>query len=153
MRGVDGKWIIGIKDCVWDHNHQCTPEGFSQYAQNRTIPEWEPIWDELRLMFKCGGVKIRMYEYIRDHTQYKVTMSDVHNMVSKIRAETEMNDDVGVADWLLSFQQRNAGNCVGVVETAAKKTGVISIASNHQRVMFDRFPEILLMDCTHKTNK
>jgi hypothetical protein len=38
-------------------------------------------------------------------------------------------------------------------ETALMKTGVISITTKHMRGMFERFGELILIDCTHKTNK
>ena len=156
VRPPDGSdtWILAVKNAQWGHNHRVSADVYAQYSQNRQIPEWEHIWNDLRLMFRCGGKTIRMWEYIRDHSQYKVTMQDVHNIVAKIRAEYRgKSDDVAVADWLMGYQMRHPGNCVGVVETAKAETGVICWSSNHMRVMFDRFPEVLLMDCTHKTNK
>ena len=154
MRTPDGSgWFLGIKNATWGHNHKCNSDVWSQYPENRAIPEWEPIWDNLRLMVDVGGKSVRIYEYIRDHTQYKVKMSDVHNLLSKLRHEKEGDDDVAVADYLMRFQQRHPGNCVGVDENARGLTGVLSMASNHMRTIFDRFPEMLLIDCTHKTNK
>ncbi|KAG2872237.1 hypothetical protein PC116_g18011 [Phytophthora cactorum] len=31
--------------------------------------------------------------------------------------------------------------------------GVISVTMAHMRAIYDNFPEVLQMDCTHKTNK
>ena len=155
-RDPDGsrRWVVQVKCPFWYHNHDVSAASFLQHPDQRKIPEWEPIMDDLRLMLRCGGKVIRIYEFIRDTTQYPLKMTDVHNLVAKLRAEKRGgSDDVAVADWLMKFQLEDDANCVGVFETPKSETGVISWASTHQRAMFDRFPEVLLVDCTHKTNK
>ena len=148
-----GQWVVVGKCGFWEHNHPVNLATHALHPKSRKIPEWEPILDDLRLMLRCGGKLVRIYEYIRDQTHYQVRMTDVHNLVAKLRAEsTGGNDDVAVADWLMRFKSEHVGNCVSVTETAAGHTGVLSFARNHQRVIFDRFPELLMFDCTHKTN-
>ncbi|ETK81203.1 hypothetical protein L915_13284, partial [Phytophthora nicotianae] len=44
-------------------------------------------------------------------------------------------------------------NVSSVHESARGNTGVISITTGHMRAMVESFPEVLQMDCTHKTNK
>lgn len=149
-----GDWVIVVKNGVFQHNHEVNEVTALQYPMNRRIPEWEPVLDDLRLMLRMGGKTVRMYEYIRDSTQYKVRMSDVHNLVARLRSEVRGgDDDVAVADFLMKFQLEHDGNCAAVNETSTGESGVISWTTNHQRVLFDRFPELLLLDCTHKTNK
>lgn len=42
---------------------------------------------------------------------------------------------------------------LSVDETDADETGVISMATRHMRETFERFGKLLLVDCTHKTNR
>ena len=150
----DHPWVIQVRCGFWEHNHPVSLEVYRQHRDSRKIPEWEPVLDDLRLMLRCRGKTVRIYEYIRDKTQYQVKMSDVHNLVVKLRAEERgACDDVAVSDFLLKFQMEHEGNCAAVNETAEGNSGVISFTTHLQRVIFDRFPELLLVDCTHKTNK
>lgn len=54
---------------------------------------------------------------------------------------------------ILDFNQESPANVATVNESAHGDTGVISFSSEHMRAMQDSFPEVLQMDCTHKTNK
>ncbi|OWZ17458.1 hypothetical protein PHMEG_0008598 [Phytophthora megakarya] len=40
-----------------------------------------------------------------------------------------------------------------VTETEAGETEVISLATAHMRLIFGRFSELLLVDCSHKRNR
>lgn len=44
-------------------------------------------------------------------------------------------------------------NVTSVHENEHGGTGVISFTSGHMRAMLDSFPEVIQMDCTHKTNQ
>ncbi|KAG6948806.1 hypothetical protein JG688_00014938, partial [Phytophthora aleatoria] len=53
---------------------------------------------------------------------------------------------------LVDFNFSADGNVVCIDESSRGQTAVVSISSQHMRKMYQRFPELLLMDCTHKTN-
>jgi hypothetical protein len=40
-----------------------------------------------------------------------------------------------------------------VDENASGHSAVVTISSQHMRKLYRRFPEIFLVDCTHKTNR
>ncbi|OWY97446.1 hypothetical protein PHMEG_00032016 [Phytophthora megakarya] len=64
----------------------------------------------------------------------------------------EADDDVAVAEFWLAFEGQDPGNMVSIDETSLGETGAISLTSSHMRRLFIRFPEKVLIDCTHKTN-
>ena len=81
-------------------------------------------------------------------------MKDVHNLIAGIKAEERgSSDDIDVADLLVDFTTKDEDNAVSVDATSTGETGVISLTSAHMRHLFDRFPELLLVDSTHKTNR
>ncbi|KAG6950399.1 hypothetical protein JG688_00014170 [Phytophthora aleatoria] len=43
--------------------------------------------ENVRLTFRVGGKCLSIYEYIRNHSVYKVTMQDVHNLVARIHGD------------------------------------------------------------------
>lgn len=68
-------------------------------------------------------------------------------------AGNELSDEDQVAELLVNFNLQAEGNVSTVNENARGQTAVISISSQHMRKLYHRFPELLLIDCTHKTNR
>lgn len=54
---------------------------------------------------------------------------------------------------LVNFNMAADGNVASVDENSQGQTAVISISTQHMRKLYARFPELLLVDCTHKTNR
>jgi hypothetical protein len=63
----------------------------------------------------------------------------------------ELSDEDQVAELLVNFNLHAEGNVSTVNENSQGQTAVISISSQHMRKLYHRFPELLLIDCTHKT--
>ncbi|KAE8959989.1 hypothetical protein PF011_g30246 [Phytophthora fragariae] len=54
---------------------------------------------------------------------------------------------------IINFNLESPMNVTSVHENERGGTGVISFTSGHMRAMLDSFPEVIQMDCTHKTNQ
>ncbi|EGZ06465.1 hypothetical protein PHYSODRAFT_531952, partial [Phytophthora sojae] len=54
---------------------------------------------------------------------------------------------------LVSFNMQAEGNVATVNENNRGQTTVLSISSELMRKHYSRFPELLLVECTHKTNR
>ncbi|EEY58819.1 SUMO protease, putative [Phytophthora infestans T30-4] len=93
------------------------------------------------------------YEYLLDKGE-SLVKKDVDNIVQRVKAEFRggRDDDDTCAQALTEFAAMD-GNVATVDETDAGHSGVMSMTSRHQRDMTVRFPELLLVDCTHKTNR
>jgi hypothetical protein len=63
------------------------------------------------------------------------------------------DDDTACLALLSEFTASHDNNSVSVDETSHHETGVISMTSAFMTEMMSRFDEILLVDCTHKTNR
>ncbi|POM72917.1 Secreted protein [Phytophthora palmivora] len=75
-------------------------------------------------------------------------------MISKIKScGGSLSDEDLVAELLVNFELEALGNVAAIDENAKGQTAVISVSSQHMRKLYKRFPEILLADCTHKTNR
>ncbi|DBA04795.1 TPA: hypothetical protein N0F65_004432 [Lagenidium giganteum] len=76
---------------------------------------------------------------------------------SRTRRESKNEADAGVTEndrmvrRLTKFQDPSTENVVSINENSTGDTAVISISSEHMRSVFARFPELLLVDCTHQT--
>ena len=77
-------------------------------------------------------------------------MKDVHNLIARLRAAKEdLSDDALVAQDLLGLVLADSRNMVAVHEN----TNGFSGATARMRSLFARYPELLMLDCTHKTNR
>ncbi|KAG3133613.1 hypothetical protein PC110_g4261 [Phytophthora cactorum] len=137
------------------HNHSLSREVYDNYSHNRQVPMKEPIVEDLHLMVKASGKCLRIYEYIRDHSAYRVTRRDVTNLMVTIRSvlRGEVDDDLAVDKFLLDIEQDDPGIVTSVNDTSTGEAGAVSPTTSHMRRLFVRFPEILLVDCSHKTNR
>ncbi|KAG6953261.1 hypothetical protein JG687_00012492, partial [Phytophthora cactorum] len=86
-------------------------EVYDNYSHNRQVPMKEPIVEDLHLMVKASGKCLRIYEYIRDHSAYRVTRRDVTNLMVTIRSvlRGEVDDDLAVDKFLLDIEQDDPG--------------------------------------------
>ncbi|KAG2810534.1 hypothetical protein PC112_g16019 [Phytophthora cactorum] len=93
------------------HNHSLSREVYDNYSHNRQVPMKEPIVEDLHLMVKASGKCLRIYEYIRDHSAYRVTRRDVTNLMVTIRSvlRGEVDDDLAVDKFLLDIEQDDPG--------------------------------------------
>ncbi|KAF1790137.1 hypothetical protein GQ600_13073 [Phytophthora cactorum] len=143
-----GKWVVEVKTPIYTHNHALSEVVYENYPQNRHVPMCEPLVEVLRLMVRAGGKGFRIYEYIRDHSSYKVTKQDVSNLLVKIRKELrgEAVDDLAVAEFLVEFGEEDKDNVISVDDTSSGETGAISLTTGRMRTVFAKFPELLLVD-------
>jgi hypothetical protein len=83
-----------------------------------------------------------------------LTLRDAQNMVQAYKNEVKLEDDDAACLAELSmFTAEDERNLVSVDETSHNETGVISLTSASMSGMASRFGEMLLVDCTHKTNR
>ena len=151
---ADGSWKVGVHSVRDAHNHVLSEEIYKNYCERRVVPVSDPIVDDVRLMLRAGGRPGRIYEYLRQNSGRPVVMKDVHNLISKLRrGKEQLSDDALVADELLTVVLEDEKNVVAVHENEAGYSGVISIATSRMRSLFARYPELVLLDCTHKTNR
>ncbi|ETN19105.1 hypothetical protein PPTG_04512 [Phytophthora nicotianae INRA-310] len=141
----DGSWGIVLESEVFCHNHQVSPEIYQHYPGIRQVSTQSPLVPGVELLMDSQARTSSIYEYIRDNSEHRDTMTDVRNMVDRLRSS--------VAETIVNFNMESPQNVSSVYQSARGNTGVISITTGHMRSMLGSFPEILQMDCTHKTNK
>ncbi|KAF1774277.1 hypothetical protein GQ600_25834 [Phytophthora cactorum] len=73
--------------------------------------------------------------------------------LSSTDTDNKLTDEDEVAELLVECNLAAEGNVASVEENSRGQSAVVSINSQHMRKMYQRFPELLLVDCTHKTNR
>lgn len=146
------EWLLKVKNGVYKHNHKLGPEEYKTYSSNRGVQN-EDVATEMRTMIRHGCRRAKIYEYLLEQGE-NVIQKDVDHMVQAFKA-ANMQDvtDADACSVRLAEFAANDGNTVTVDETKNTETGVINLSSRHMRSLFSRFPELLLVDCTHKTNR
>jgi hypothetical protein len=83
-----------------------------------------------------------------------VVQVDVDNMMRAHSALITGGDDKeATAREPAAFAAMDPENISSVADTEAGETGVISLATAYMRRVFSRFSELLLVDCSDKTNR
>ncbi|KAG3250588.1 hypothetical protein PI124_g4756 [Phytophthora idaei] len=119
---VKGAWNVEIRHPFYTHNHSLSREVYDNYSHNRQVPMTEPIVEDLHLMVKASGKSLRIYEYIRDHSAYRITRRDVTNLMVTIRSvlRGEMDDDLAVDEFLLDIEQDDPAYVAGLSKSTPR---------------------------------
>ncbi|OWZ16380.1 LOW QUALITY PROTEIN: hypothetical protein PHMEG_0009835 [Phytophthora megakarya] len=103
-------------------------------------------------MLSVGGKRSRIYDYLLDLDQ-NVVQVDVDNFMRAHASSITGGDDNEVTVRELAvFAAKDPENVSSVADTEAGETGVTSLDLAHMRRVYSRFSELLLVDCSHKTN-
>ena len=82
-------------------------------------------------------------------------MDDLHKLISGIKKERRngYTEDELIMNVLESFVADNEFNACTVNPNSSGVIDCISLTTKNMKLFFNEFPEIVLMDSTHKTNK
>ncbi|KAG3048724.1 hypothetical protein PC121_g19310 [Phytophthora cactorum] len=150
----DGSWGIVMKCEVYCHNHRVSEDIYRSHPGIRQVPANSRLMSGIELLVEAQAGTTSVFNYIRENSNHRVTMDDVHNLLRRMRQQgAELSDDDAVAEMIVDFNRKSSANVSSVHESARGDSGVISFTSGHMRAMLDNFPEMIQMDCTHKTNQ
>lgn len=147
-----GRWRLVVKNGLFFHNHPVTPDTFGSYPMSRGIkcPVNEARVDS---MIAVGAKRSRVYDFLLSQGE-NVIAKDVENMISKHSSRiASTDDDELTAIKVAKFMAENKANASTITPTESGHTGVISLTTRLMRTLYARFPELLLVDFTHKINR
>ncbi|ETL39340.1 hypothetical protein L916_09311 [Phytophthora nicotianae] len=143
---------LQVKNGIFSHNHQVSPAAFATYPTSRGV--FDPlVGARVQGMLEAGAKRSRIYDYLLEHDE-NVIQADVDNLVREHSSTgTKVDDNEAIAREIALFAAADPENLASVADTDCGDTGVISMASGHMRSVYARFSELLLVDCSHKTNR
>jgi hypothetical protein len=104
-------------------------------------------------MLNARVKRSKIYDFLLAQGE-NVIKPDVDNMVAGHRTRVSTADDnEATAIQLAEFAVEDRKNLVTVDESHRGHSAVISITTVLMRTTYARFPQLLLVDCTHKTNR
>ncbi|KAE9104892.1 hypothetical protein PF010_g13220 [Phytophthora fragariae] len=147
-----GAYGIQVKDGRFVHNHEVSDASFATYPSSRGVVN-PLVGARVEGMLAVGAKRSKIYDYLLEHDQ-NVIQVDVDNMVREHASSISMADDNdATAREIAAFSAADPENVSSVAETPAGETGVLSLATAHMRRIYGRFSELLLVDCSHMTNR
>lgn len=147
----DGKWRLEPRGTTYRHNHQVSQATLKTYPSERGIADPNNS-TAVQTLFSANTKRTAIYNFLVDYGE-NVTPKDVDNLVTRYKLRTALgNDNDGVAELVARFSAQDPFNMATVNESDHGHTGVISFTSALMRATYSRFPELVLVDCTHKTN-
>lgn len=131
---------------TFDHNHP--PQSISLIAHSLARKRSRNV--EIALEIKAGVPARTIVQHIVSPSSL-TTARDVYNETARFRRQQlgGRPPHIALLDKLAEGGYEYAVN----VDDANKLTGLLIIDGEHSITMLKRFPEILVMDCTYKTNK
>jgi hypothetical protein len=147
-----GNWKLLVKLGCFKHNHSLGDKEYATYPTSRGIQDTS-VASNVEIMVQSGAKRSTIMDYLLAKGE-NVIARDVDNLVDgERRREANYDDDEATSRLLVAFKHDDDGNIASVDETDAGQTGVISFSTRRMRETVARFPEMLLVDCTHKTNR
>ncbi|KAE9294079.1 hypothetical protein PR003_g24350 [Phytophthora rubi] len=143
---------LRVKNGCFLHNHPVSKAAYKTNPSSRGVKN--PLIEaRVEGMQAVGARRSRIYDYLLAHDQ-NVIQSDVDNMVREHASSVAtVDDNETTAQEVALFPAADPENVSSIAETVAGETGVISLVTAHMRRMYGRFSELLLVDCSHKTNR
>ncbi|KAE8986750.1 hypothetical protein PR001_g22509 [Phytophthora rubi] len=143
---------LRVKNGCFLHNHPVSKAAYKTNPSSRGVKN--PLIEaRVEGMQAVGARRSRIYDYLLAHDQ-NVIQSDVDNMVREHASSVAtVDDNETTTQEVALFPAADPENVSSIAETVAGETGVISLVTAHMRRMYGRFSELLLVDCSHKTNR
>jgi hypothetical protein len=152
VQKAGGGWQLEVMHGLFKHNHSIDADTFGSYPSSRGIKDPDTA-QRVQDMIQTHTKRSEIYDFLLRHGE-NVVKRDVDNLIAKYRSRvTTSNDGDVTAAFIAEFTQMSPDNVVTVDETSTGETGVISLTTGHMRSLYARFPELILVDCTHQTNR
>ena len=95
-------------------------------------------------------------KYVKEMIEKKfgkyVTLKDVHNTRLKSKSRAGRRDEQLLLEELESILNTDTSSCGGIVVNEEDTLEVLFYQSGHMKQLFQKFPEILLVDATYNVN-
>ena len=141
-----------VRECNLEHNHRIGPDVSIHYPSNRKLTEEQnaAINEVLSLQPKAKYVK----EMIENKFGKFVTLKDVHNLKTRMKSKSRggCRDEQLLLEELENVLSKDTLACGGVVINEEDTLEVLFYQSGHMKQLFQKFPEILLVDATYNVN-
>jgi hypothetical protein len=152
VQDEQGNWRLAVKMSTNYHTHSVGPVVYSAYPVARGIQDPASLQRASNMVADKARPNA-IYDMLLEEGE-NVNKRDVENFIASHKTRLGRRDDNEATARLLDdLMVQDPDAVITVDETPLMETDVISTTTKHMREMFERFGEMILVDCTHKTNK
>eukprot|EP00644_Phytophthora_capsici_P014652 jgi/Phyca11/124708/e_gw1.54.347.1 len=152
-RNANNEWKV---HATWhgSHNHLRGERLYQYYAENRRIKDPE-VLRQIADMKSAGADAKGILDYLRRNTGKKTQLRDVHNTLAKLNRErrASASDEQRTEALLREFCLISGNSACMFSNDGTRVIDVVCIQSARQKRLFRAFPEVILVDTTHCTNR
>ena len=150
---TDGQGLL-MTQFVNQHNHDTSEEEFRLNIKQRKVDS--DTEKEIAKMIGLNANRKMVQSHFPEKTGKAILMSDIHNIAKRAKtdapdeAQMSFNEVQGLAEWLKSTYPSMVAHFVK--NDSDTTISGIFLQDPQMKSSFSRFPEVLLVDATHKTN-
>ncbi|ETP22554.1 hypothetical protein F441_04164, partial [Phytophthora nicotianae CJ01A1] len=96
---------------VYAHNHRVSEDINRFYPGIRQVPADSPLIPDIELLVEAEAGTTSVYNYIRENTNHRVTMDDVHNLLRRLLKQSKCLDMREVEVFLKKLPKDRALYC------------------------------------------
>ncbi|KAE9330570.1 hypothetical protein PR003_g15283 [Phytophthora rubi] len=152
-RDVKGVWKVYVS---WSgsHNHLRSAELYRYYSENRRITD-PGVLLVVQKMDKAGSSAKGILQHLHEETGKSMELRDVHNLIASIKRECRggKTDEERSVELLREFCQTNGNSAVISMNNSSGLVHAVCFQTARQKRLFKAFPEVIMVDTTHGTNK
>ena len=142
-----------LKHCTLEHSHRISSEIMKHYASNRklSIQQQQELDEVLQLRPNNKQLK----DYIQTKYKKLVTLKDIQNLkllMKKMKAGGRRDEQI-LIDSLEDALEKDTGAKGGITVNENNEIATMSYQSGQMSALFEKFPEILLVDGTYNVNR
>ena len=136
------------------HSHEISKEIYEDYPEVRKTKN-KSMLKTVEAMHAHGTPRKGILEYMTKNSTIAPTMKDVHNLLAQMKKARygEFPSVEARVKLFLSDFCAVTGNVGRVFADDQNTVKCVTMQTAHMRTMFDQFPEVILIDATHNTNK
>ena len=142
-----------VQKCNFEYNHRIGPNIMAHYSSSRRLSDGEQA--EVKDMLTLGPKVKLLKQHLMHKFQKQITLKDIQNVRGKLKNEDRKgrNDAQVIVDHLDEELQKDSGAKGGVLVNEMNQLSVVYFCSSQMRELFEKFPEIVLIDGTYNVNK
>ena len=147
---ADGQQLM-VTHYVNTHNHDVTSEEYQMNPAVRKLTH--EAQEEVKNMCRMNGNRKLIQQYYADKTGKTILLRDIHNLASQklpsLPCPESSSDVKNLADWL---KETHPGIDHHFTIDESGVVQGIYLQDEQMKRTFQKFPEVILADSTHKTN-
>ena len=146
------RWpVFYVVSLVTDHNHEVTAEEFQLYPSQRSLDKEST--QQVAELCKMQANRKLIRENIAEKTGKNLVMKDIHNIAGRVKYASSTRQSTSEAKDLVKWMKEDNPQLETEFIVLDGEMVGLFIQDPQMKSSFHRFPEVLMVDATHKTSE